>query len=103
MAVSEVVQYAFVFALTLVFSVFAIIMRDPEDLHWRVFFKVGAGLLWVVFAIIHFISGDVTSVLTPVLSLLWVIFGFIFFFSLLLDWDQKKQGYQKKREMGVFD
>lgn len=101
MAVSETIQYTFLFALTVVFSIFAIFI---DEYTWKMMFKVAAGLLWSICSLVQFVAGDSSSVLTIASSLVFAVFAFLYFLSTVLDWfTEMKTDYQPKRKMGVFN
>lgn len=73
MAIIEIVYYGIVFSVTLIFSMMAIAFKKEE-----VHFKFIAGVCWFILAIVHFLVGDITSVLTYAIAVFWMGLGFLF-------------------------
>ncbi len=72
MALLETVEWAGVFAVTILFTLISI------GSHKEIHFKWLAAVCWFVFAIVHFIVGDKTSALTYALAFLWMGLGLVF-------------------------
>jgi hypothetical protein len=81
MVLSETIIYATLFALTVVFTAFALVIRDKL---WRVALKFIAGLFWIIMAITQFFFVGSSSMFL-ILSLPYAIFGLIFWIAILND------------------
>jgi len=86
MPISETIQYAIVFALTIIFSVFALTIEKHQIL-----LKITAGICWFIMAVLQYVFGGVAATLTLPLSLLFSVLGFIFFASTILNWSGEKK------------
>lgn len=81
MVVSETVIYVSVFALTLVFTAFALVLKET---FWRFMIRFTAGMFWMVLGVSLFIFlGPASSFI--ILSLPFVIFGLLFVISIVYD------------------
>ena len=81
MVLSETVTYFTLLCLTVVFTAFALVIK--EEL-WRVALKFIAGLFWVVMAISQFVFVGASGTFL-ILSLPYAVFGMIFWFAILHD------------------
>jgi hypothetical protein len=81
MVVSETVVYVSVFALTIVFTAFALVLQET---FWRFMMRIIAGTFWMVLGVSMFIFlGPGSSFV--ILSLPFVIFGLLFVISIVYD------------------
>jgi hypothetical protein len=87
MVLSETISFITIFSLTIVFSVFAIVIKDEI---WRVALKMMAALFWMVMAVLQFTYFGVNSALN-ILSLPYAIFGLLFVFAILHDFLSEKK------------
>lgn len=96
MPISETIEYTLIFGLTVIFTVFAIVLKEGTQ---RLIMKVIAGILWFVMAVAQFLIGDITSALTLSFALLCGTFSTIFFLSTVLDWfGEKKSRFARSIE-----
>ena len=85
---SETIAYMTIFALTIIFSCFAFVMKDS---FWRVMLKVMAALFWFIMAVCGFTFFGSSGTMF-VLSLPYAVFGMLFIFAILKDFlDEKKE------------
>jgi len=87
MVVSETIGYVTIFALTIVFTAFSFVIQDNI---WRILLKAIAGLFWMIFGIVLFVSVG-TSGFLSVMSLPFVIIGLIFWIILIYDFFAEKK------------
>lgn len=87
MVLSETIAYVTIFALTVVFSVFAIVIKDEL---WRVALKIIAAMFWFVMAVGQFMFFGVEGSLY-ILGLPYAIFGLLFIFALVHDFLTEKK------------
>lgn len=100
MPVSETVQYIVLFAITVIFSVFALTLDT-----YRLILKILAGFCWFILALLQFIVGDITSGFTMGIAFFFMGIGIIFLFSTIQEFfEQRKKGFYDKdsRKMGKF-
>ena len=82
MVLSETIAYVTLLGLTIVFTAFALVIRDKI---WIVTLKLVAGLFWMVMAISQFYFFGSDGFLM-ILSLPYTIFGVILFYTILNDY-----------------
>lgn len=81
MVLSETVIYISVFALTIVFTAFALVLQEN---FWRIMMRIIAGMFWMVLGVSVFIFMGPASEFV-ILSLPFVIFGLLFIISIIYD------------------
>lgn len=86
MPISETITYIIVFALTIIFSVFALTLEKN-----RLFLKMAAGLCWYVLAIITQILNTTSAVIPIALVFFFGGFGTLFYISTVQDWLKEKK------------
>lgn len=84
---SETISYITLFALTIVFTAFALAIQDNL---WRVALKFIAGLFWMILAIAQFVFFGSSGVFM-VMSLPYAIFGMVFWFAIIHDFVSEKK------------
>lgn len=87
MVLSDTISYITLFALTVVFTGFALAVQDNL---WKVALKFIAGLFWVIMAIAQFFFFGSSGFLM-VLSLPYVIFGMVFWIAIFHDFLSEKK------------
>jgi len=85
MPISETVGYITVFGLTVIFTVFALTMKEN-----KIFLKLTAALAWMVMALLQFVVGNTITVLSLALPPLFAVFGILFIISTIKDWYGEK-------------
>lgn len=87
MVLSETVAYFSLFSLTIIFSVFAFVMKDD---FWRVVLKAVAGMFWIFMAVtnIYYMGSDG---MLMVISLPYAIFGLLFIVAIYKDFLNEKK------------
>jgi len=80
MPISETVGYITVFGLTVIFTVFALTMKEN-----KIFL-----LAWMVMALLQFVVGNTITVLSLALPPLFAVFGILFIISTIKDWYGEK-------------
>lgn len=72
-------QYLILMAITLLFTVLALVF------HENIMLNLFAGISWIISSLAHFATGDMTSVLTVSLTLLFFGFGFTFILNMMIN------------------
>lgn len=94
MPISETITYIIIFALTIIFTVFALTLEKN-----RLLLKMSAGLCWFILALVTLITNTTFAVVPIALTFLFGGFGVIFFISTVDDWaGEKKDSFYKEIE-----
>lgn len=85
---SETIQFIVIFAVTVVFSAFALVLEDKN--YTRLVLKVIAGVFWFIMAVtqIYFFGG--TQLLAVPLMLMFAAVGLFYCFSIVNDFKTQK-------------
>jgi hypothetical protein len=96
MVLSDTISYIVLFALTVVFTAFALVMPDKI---WRSILKFIAGMFWLVMAVSQFFYFGTDGFLM-ILSVPYAIFGLIFWAMILNDFlgDKKDRIWNFKED-----
>jgi hypothetical protein len=81
MVLSDTISYITLFAMTIVFTAFALAI---QEMIWRILLKVVAGLFWMVMAISTFFFFGSSSFLM-IMSLPYAMIGLIFWVLIIHD------------------
>jgi hypothetical protein len=81
MVLSETISYITLFAMTIVFTAFALAIQENV---WRILLKMVAGLFWMVMAVSSFFFFGSESFLM-IMSLPYAIIGLIFWVLIIYD------------------
>lgn len=86
MALSETIYFAIMFALSVIFTVFSMVMDDA-----KVLLKIIAGLCWIFLGLLVWVV-DPAGALTFPFSLFFWSLGFVFWLSTFKDYYSEKKG-----------
>ena len=81
MVLSETISYVTLFAMTIVFTAFALAIQENV---WRILLKMIAGLFWIVMAIASFYFFGADGFLM-IMSLPYAIIGLVFWILIIHD------------------